>query len=215
MPSDRLEHLGLGMRLIRHTNEFFTRLFHECSVVAPPQLPEHGPAILVSNHTAGLDPLLLQSACDRLIVWMMAAEYYEIAALRPLFRKLRMIPVQRSGRDMPATRAALRALEEGRIVGVFPEGRIETERRLLPFHSGVALLAFKSGARVYPAYIDGTQRGREMIPSLFRPCSAVVAFGPEVALDRADTGRDGLERATAVIRSAVQALKDACDPFTG
>lgn len=206
--SDRLEHLGLGMRVIRHANEFLTRNFHECSVVAPPQLPERGPAILASNHTAGLDPLLLQSACDRLIVWMMAAEYYDLPVLRSLFRKLQMIPVQRSGRDMAATRAALRALEEGRILGVFPEGRIEAARALLPFHTGVALLAFKSGAPVYPAYIDGTQRGREMVPSLLRPCSATIAFGPEIALDRGDAGREGLERATAAIRNAVQALKN-------
>jgi 1-acyl-sn-glycerol-3-phosphate acyltransferase len=197
--------------MIAHANEFLTRLFHECVVVAPPQLPARGPAILVSNHTAGLDPLLLQSACERLIIWMMAAEYYHMPVLRPLFRALRMIPVQRSGRVMAAMRAALRELEQGRIVGIFPEGAIATDRRLLPFQTGVALLAFKSGAPVYPAYIDGTQRGRDMLPSLLRPCSAIVAFGPEVPLDRSDTTREGLERATGQIQAGVAALKDACD----
>jgi 1-acyl-sn-glycerol-3-phosphate acyltransferase len=208
---DHVDRQHRAVRAILAGNEFFSRLFHELHVLNECTLPATGPAILVSNHTAGLDPLLLQSACSRLVVWMMAKEYYDIPGLRYVFGKLQMIPVERSGRDMTATRAALRALENGRVLGVFPEGRIEIDRQLLPFQTGVALLAVKSGAPVYPAYLDGTQRGREMVPSLLRPCSATLAFGPAVQLDRSQSGREGLESATAAIQAAVQRLKDRCD----
>lgn len=200
------------MRTIAAVNEYFTRFFHELAALNPCTLPTDGPAILVCNHTAGIDPLLLQSTCPRLIVWMMAREYYELPLLGWLFRKLEMIPVERSGRDLAATRSALRVLEQGRILGVFPEGRIETARTLLPFQTGVALLAQRSGAPVYPAYLDGTQRGREMVPALLRPCSATVAFGPKVDLDGLPGGRDALEPATERIRASVERLQMRCEP---
>jgi 1-acyl-sn-glycerol-3-phosphate acyltransferase len=208
---DHVDRQSMTLRAILAANQFFTRYFHELIVLNDCMLPEKGPAILVCNHTAGIDPLLLQSVCSRVVVWMMAREYYDIPGLRYLFERLQMIPVERSGRDMAATRAALRALEGGRVLGVFPEGRIETDRQLLPFQTGVALLAAKSGAPVYPAYLDGTQRGREMVPALLRPGSATLAFGPEVAFDRSESGRAGLEAATAAITEGVRRLKNRCD----
>lgn len=206
--SDLLADQGLALQLIGAANEFFTRYFHELTVLSPCALPHTGPAILVCNHTAGIDPLLIQTACPRLVVWMIAKEYYDLWPLRYLFRKLEMIPVQRSGRDMAATREALRALSAGRVLGLFPEGRIAPNHELLPFQSGVALLASKSGAPVFPAYLDGTQRGREMVPSLLRPCSATLAFGRQVSMDYTDTSKEGLERATLAIRQAVSQLRD-------
>jgi 1-acyl-sn-glycerol-3-phosphate acyltransferase len=208
--ADHVDRQPLAVRAILAGNEFFTRLFHELCVLNPCTLPPTGPAILVCNHTAGLDPLLLQSACPRLVVWMMAKEYYDIPLLRGLFQRLQMIPVERSGRDLAATRAALRVLDQGRVLGVFPEGRIETQRQLLPFQTGVALLAARSGAPVYPAYLDGSQRGREMIPSLLRPCSATVAFGPRIELDAQIGDRDGLDQATRQIEAAVRSLQELC-----
>jgi 1-acyl-sn-glycerol-3-phosphate acyltransferase len=206
--ADHLQEQDRAVRLIAATNEFFTRYFHEITVLTPCPIPETGAAILISNHTAGIDPLLLQSAGpQRLIVWMMAKEYYEIPVLGRIFRKLQTIPVERSGRDLAATRAALRVLEEGRVLGVFPEGRIEPDRQLLPFQTGVALLAQRTGAPVYPAYLDGTQRGREMVSSLLRPCSASVVFGPRVALDGQANGRDGLEQWTQAIMASVARLQ--------
>src|SRR6266568_8614911 len=97
--------------------------YHNVEVVSPCQLPAKGPAILVCNHVSSLDPMLLQWACSRLIVWMMAKEYY-LPGTRWLFDVIRVIPVERSRRDMVATRAAMRALEDGHVLGIFPEGRL-------------------------------------------------------------------------------------------
>ena len=174
-------------------------------MLAPQRLPRRGSAILVCNHTSGLDPLLIQSVCSRLIVWMMAKEYYDLKWLTPIYRTVEAIPVDRGRPDMAATRAALRALSMGRILGVFPEGRIETSRELLPFNTGVAVLALRSRAPVFPAYLDGTQRGKEMGPAFAIPNRATLRFGPEVVLERA-AGRRQLATATAAIETAVRSL---------
>jgi 1-acyl-sn-glycerol-3-phosphate acyltransferase len=134
---------------------------------------------------------------------MMAKEYFKYSAMRWMFDTVGVILVERSGRDMAATRAAIRALESGHILGVFPEGKIEPSRELLPFQSGIGLLALKTGAPVYPAYLDGAQRNRGMIEAVLRRGNASIAYGPQVDLRDAD----GVKEATARIQAAVENLR--------
>jgi 1-acyl-sn-glycerol-3-phosphate acyltransferase len=172
-------------------------------------LPRTGPAILVSNHTSSIDPLLLQAFSPRLIRWMMAKEYFDFKPLRWLFDTVGVILVERSGRDLAATRAAMRVLEAGYVLGVFPEGKIETSDDLLPFQSGIGLLAIKTKAPVFPAYLDGTQRKREMIEAFLRPSTGSVTFGPRLALGDLGDSRAEIVEATRRIQCAVESLKNA------
>jgi 1-acyl-sn-glycerol-3-phosphate acyltransferase len=196
----------LSIRVLRALDVCFARIYHQVSVGSPHRLPRNGAGILVCNHISALDPVLIQSVCPRLIVWMMAREYYDLPLVGRIFRMVEAIPVDRSGRDMGATRAALRALSHGRILGVFPEGRIETSKQLLPFQTGVALMAMKTGLPVYPAHIEGSQRGKEMLASVITPNSAKVSFGVPIFLPRTHSSRDELQDATARIEAAVAAL---------
>jgi len=189
------------------SNVIFSRAYHRTIVRQPQRIPRRGPAILACNHISGLDPLLLQSVCPRPVVWMMAREYYEIAALTWVFQAINAIPVDRSGRDTAATRAALRALGDGRVLGIFPEGKIETSRDLLPFQTGVAMLAIRTKVPVCPAYLDGTQRDMSMLRAFFTPNESTISFGPPVQFDRSSTSRQALEAATERIEAAVAALR--------
>lgn len=208
MPQNRLDSVHrpedrLDLRLLRATNLLFSRIYHNVNVLCPQRLPHAGPGILVANHISGLDPLLIQSVCPRLIVWMMAREYYEIPQLNRIFRTISAIPVDRSGRDMPAMRSALRALGQGRILGVFPEGKIETTQQLLPFQTGVALMASRTGVPIFPAYVEGTQRNLSMKRAYLFRQEAVLAFGRPIHL----AGRPDLELATSRIQQAVENLR--------
>lgn len=191
----------------RGINRLFTRVYHHVEVRSPPQIPPSGGAILVSNHISGLDPLVIQSALNRPVVWMMAKEYYEIASLRWLFELIQAIPVQRSGRDMVAMRSAMRTLENGNILGVFPEGRIAATRELLPFQTGVALMAAKTATPIYCCALDGNSRGLEMRQAFSRRCEIKLAFGGRSEFDRCSTSREHLEAATASIKADVDALR--------
>src|SRR4051812_42213381 len=128
-PTKRPENRPI-LRFLQAFDVCFARIYHRLSVRLPQRLPRDGPAILVCNHTSGLDPLLIQSVCPRLITWMMAREYYNVRGLGWVFKAVGAIPVERSGRDLASTRAAMRALANGAILGVFPEGKIETSREL-------------------------------------------------------------------------------------
>ena len=187
-------------------NLAFCRVYHRVKIRRPLAIPPKGPAILVCNHVSGLDPMLIQSCSRRLVIWMMAREYYDIKALGWMYRTVHAIPVERSGRDLAATRAALRALHDGHVLGIFPEGKIETSRALLPFQTGVALMAIKADVPVYPAYLDGTQRGKEMVAAVARPNRATLTFGDAVEFDRSSTARPALDAATEKIQQAVNML---------
>jgi 1-acyl-sn-glycerol-3-phosphate acyltransferase len=184
-------------------NRIFCRGYHSIDLLTPCTVPRRGAAILVCNHISGLDPLLVQSLVPRLVTFMMAREYYDQRLIRWVFEVVQAIPVDRSGRDFAATRSAMRALAGGRVVGIFPEGKIETERALLPFQTGVALMAIKTHAPVYPAYLEGSQRGMEMIPAIAIANRATMSFGPAVEFDRRSTGKPALESATDTISRAV------------
>ena len=201
------------IRALHGLNVLFVKGYHRLRVLTPCKLPLSGAGILVCNHTSGLDPLLIQSTTPRVITWMMAKEFYDLPALNWAFKLLRAIPVSRSGRDTSPTRAAIRTLHEGGLLGVFPEGRIERERALMPFQTGVALMAIKTGVPVYPAYLDGTQRTyRSMAAAFANANNATLTYGPPIVFDRSSTDKDALVAATATIQSAVQALMDRTPP---
>ena len=185
----------------------YARIFHRLEVRSPPCLPRRGPAILVCNHISGLDPLLIQAVCPRLIVWMMAKEYYEQPLIAGLIRRIEAIPLARQGRAQAATRQAMRALAKGRVLGIFPEGRIETSRELLPFQTGVAMIALRTATRVYPAFLDGSQRGCSMMRAYLRPQHARLAFGPPLELDASPGVPPDLDSATNSIYEAVDRLR--------
>ena len=179
----------VSIQILKAVDKLFARVYHNVEVRNPLNLPKTGPAIVICNHTSGLDPMLLQSCCHRLIIWMVAKEYYELKFLKPFFKTLEAIPVDRAARDTGAVRLALRALSEGRVLGVFPEGKISPTRgTLLPFQPGVAQMAIKMRSPIYPAYLDGTQCGiTDITPAYLRRQRAILRFGEPIDLFSANT----------------------------
>jgi 1-acyl-sn-glycerol-3-phosphate acyltransferase len=167
----------------------------EAERMAP--LPEHGAAILIANHTCPVDSMLLQAASRRVLGFLIAKEYYDYWAFGWICRLLRCIPVRRDGHDLAATRAALRALEEGRVVPMFPEGRITptSGRELGEPRPGVAFIVLHARVPVIPAYVWGTPSTNKFGTALRTPAHAHVVFGAPI--DVADFAPEGpIDKAT-------------------
>lgn len=176
-------------------------------------LPGTGPAILIANHTCGIDHMLLQSSSRRLLGFMVAREYYDAPWLRWICSFIGCIPVNRDGRDVAAIRAGLRALGEGRVLPIFPEGMIipASGRRLGPFKPGTAYIAIRAGVPVVPAYIIGTPPTDEIIWSLATPSRARVFYGDPIDLSDIARHRAGDKSVQSVVierfESALLALQ--------
>lgn len=144
----------------------------------PLKLPESGPAIVVANHISGIDPFLLIAASKRPIRFIVASEQYHRFGLNWMFRASGCIPVNRTGKPERAFRAALKALQEGEVIGIFPHGTIHLEsdphRKLKP---GAVRLAQLADCKVYPARIDGVRaEGDLFLPAVLRGHTSVESF---------------------------------------
>lgn len=164
-----------------HLNATYCTIYHRLRTGRAP-LPMRGPAILIANHTCNIDHFLLQVGTDRKLGFMIAKEYYDFPPFRPFCRMIGCIPVNRNGKDLAATRAALRALEEGRVVPMFPEGKIipKSGTEIGAGKHGVAFLALRAKVPVIPAYIEGTPRSNTFPRSFFTPSHARVTYGPAI-----------------------------------
>lgn len=159
----------------------YAKWFHRCRCEGLEHLPcgrDVGPLVLVVNHTAGVDPLLVQAACPFFVRWMMGRDM-RTRHLSDIWDWAEVIDVNRKGRDTSSARAAVRVLKAGGVVGIFPEGRIERPRgTLLPFHPGVGMIVQAGGARVLPVFIRGTPHAPTAWGSLARRGRARITFGP-------------------------------------
>jgi 1-acyl-sn-glycerol-3-phosphate acyltransferase len=154
---------------------------HRLRIHGRHHVPRRGPVLLVSNHTSGIDPMLIQAAVPRLVHWMMAREYM-IRPLGWLWRTIGVIGIRRNDPELVATRKAINLLREGRAVGVFPEGGIH-RGELGRFHSGVELIARRGGATVVPVHISGTPDHRNPLLAYLIPSRSRVIFGAPFTLD--------------------------------
>lgn len=182
-------------------NRLFCRRYHRLNRIALP-LPERGGAIVVANHLSGLDPLLLIASCARPLRFLIAREEYERFGLRWLFRAVGCIPVDRSARADGALRAALRALRDGEVIAMFPQGGIHTAETPALLKAGVARLAGRSGCLVYPAHIDGVRApGHVLRPVVLRARARVRAFAPLACADGEQ--RACLDRLTRLLHKSL------------
>lgn len=167
--------VGLLWRILR----LYARLLHRVAHHGMEDLRDQiqsGPLIVVSNHTGSVDPLLIQAGCRFNIRWMMASEMMS-PQLDWLWRRQKLIPVDRDGRDVASARQALRHLEAGGTVGIFPEGRIvQPPRQIRPFHLGVGLIVARSKAPVLLVWVSGTPETSSLIDSLITPSRARIEF---------------------------------------
>lgn len=147
---------GLVQTGLYFINRLLTRLLWRTEVTGQVDLPSGQGAVIVCNHRASIDPWFIQIASQRMVHWMVAAEYFPVPVVGWLLRFMEAIPTRRGGVDTASTRAAIRYAAEGRLVGMLPEGRInDTPAVLLPVRPGAILVALKARVPVIPCYIEG------------------------------------------------------------
>jgi 1-acyl-sn-glycerol-3-phosphate acyltransferase len=165
--ANRADWGGKWLNRLDGLNRLFCRRYHRLRHGRVP-LPARGPALVVANHVSGLDPLLMIAACRRPLRFIIAREQYERRWLKPLFRAIGCIPVERLANSRPALRAARQALEAGEVVALFPYGRIrlddEPPGRL---KRGVLHLAEQTGAPIVPLRIDGVRGQGHTVTAVF------------------------------------------------
>lgn len=121
-------------------------------------IPHRGPVLLVANHLLWYDPLLLGVIVPRRLWFLAKIEIFRLPFVGLCCRLTGQIPVHRGESDRAALELALTYLRQGRALTVFPEGAVAQHEGLLAAHTGVAMLALRSGAPILPIAHRGTRR---------------------------------------------------------
>lgn len=197
----------IAFPLLRQLNRLVCRLMYQVSPPPRSPLPEAGPVLVVSDHTSLSDPLVLLATAGRPIRFLMAREIYQRPHLRWVFRAFDCIPVTRGSYDVAAVRTMVRALQQGEVVGLFPEGGIHQYREESG-HLGIGYLVLKTGAPVVPVSISWDKvRPISLLGTLLRPGKAVVRYGAPIVLPpEPDPNRGRLGEVTADVMRAIRDL---------
>lgn len=120
-------------------------------------LPEHGGALIVCNHVSYMDSLLLSAVCPRLIRFVMEEDYANLPPLRGFLRRAGVIPISASNRTSirRAFNDVEKALSEGHIVCIFPEGRLTSDGEMNEFMRGIDIILRRSPVPVIPMALKG------------------------------------------------------------
>ena len=203
------------LNLLWRINRLYAFGFQRLRTVGAERIPREGALLLVSNHTAGLDPALIQAAVPRPVRWVMT-ERFRLRGLGWLWRLIRPVFVQGTGRAGRAAREAIRALHEGDVVGIFPEGGINRgpAGEVRRFHAGAGLIAAAAkDAMIVPVAISGTPRTHSVLGSYLRRGEAVVHFGePTSAAELEAESPDGDDRARRITTALRNRLTRMLEP---
>ena len=144
-------------------------------------LPEKGGAVVVANHVSGLDPLILIACSPRPLRFLIAREQYNRMGLTWLFRMAGCIPVERDKRPEVALREAMRAINAGDVVALFPHGKIHLDTDPpVKIKGGAIKLAEVTGCEIFPVRIDGVRaQGHVFLPILL-PGKVQVTLYPSM-----------------------------------
>lgn len=120
-------------------------------------IPETGPALLVSNHVSYIDAFMILATQRRRVRFLVWAPFLGIPGLRVLLRLANVIPIQGTAGPraiIQALRAASEALANGEVVCIFAEGGITRTGFILPFQRGFEQIVKKSPAPIIPICVD-------------------------------------------------------------
>lgn len=176
---EKYDHEALaGRRRILHwmiRNIGFRVLLKFKEVQGLEHLPTSGAAILMINHIAFVDPVVVMGSLPRMIVPMAKIEAYNVPIWGVFPRLWRVIPVSRGELDRKALRMALEVLAAGEVILVAPEGTRSSS--LGVGKEGVAYLAIRSDALVIPVAIDGTEGFPSIFPFGWQKQGASIRLG--------------------------------------
>ena len=185
----------------------FCRAYFGLELVGVEHIPATGPLVVTPNHQTYADPPLVSIPVRRRVYYMAWSRLFEVPLFGRLIRLLRAFPVQIESSDPRATREAVRLLQAGQVVMIFPEGERSRDGRVQRFKLGAFRLAASLAAPVLPVTIAG---GHDAWPPgrlLPRPGRITITYHrpiyPDPTLGPRQAAGDMAARAHAAVISAL------------
>ncbi len=183
-------------RCVRRILKVIVPCLFRTKAVGVENVPESDGLVLCCNHTSFTDIVFLIMFCPRQISFMGKAELFKNPVIAYIFRKMSAFPVQREKSDRSAIITAKKVVDEGGVLGIFPEGTRKPEGPPARGKAGAAMVALATGAKVLPVAIfrEGKQRlfGR-----------ATIRFGMPFEVCEEEMGAKPSHRALSAATSSI------------
>jgi 1-acyl-sn-glycerol-3-phosphate acyltransferase len=194
----------------------YLTLYHRCRNEGVEHIPKHGPLLITPNHLSFLDPFAVGVALiDRHLApgvdFGVAGkeEVFRNPLLAQIGRGMGMFPLHRERLDMAAMRTMLQILNDGKMLGLAPEGTRSPTGHLQLFQPVVAKMVISRHTPILPVGVIGSEKAMPIGMWIPHPVPITVRFGPVFELaeyyDRALT-EELLDCAAAQMRTHVAAL---------
>ncbi|MBS96461.1 MAG: 1-acyl-sn-glycerol-3-phosphate acyltransferase [SAR202 cluster bacterium] len=178
------------------------KIFAKVTVIGKQNIPKKGSVLIVSNHTANLDPAILAVMLPRTINFVGKTELFKYKITSFLMKALHVIPIRRFYLDRKGLVRIFEAIEQGKAIGFFPEGTRSGSSGLKKGNQGAAYIASKSGVSVIPVGITGTSKINSYLRFPFPFSKIVVNIGEEIQIDE----NCDLETGTNIIMNKIAEL---------
>ena len=169
----------IGYSLLTPIMRVLFKLYYNPKIINKEVIPKEGPILIVGNHKHVYDQCLTIMATKRVIHYMAKKEYFD-GKMAWFFKLVGCIPVDRSIKDHNATDKALKVLNSGGAIGLFPEGTRNKTKDvfLLPFKFGTVSMAKKTNATIIPFGLTGDYK--------FRSKNLTIRYGTPFKVGKMD-----------------------------
>lgn len=128
-------------------------------------IPRTGGVILASNHLSFIDSVFLPLIIERRVTFLAKSDYYTARgikgwAIKNFLKAAGMLPIDRSGgkASEASLRTGLSVLNQGDVLGIYPEGTRSPDGKLYRGRTGVARMVLEGNVTVVPVAMIGTEK---------------------------------------------------------
>lgn len=136
------------------TVHLFLKIVFRIHIEGKENIPLNGSFIAAANHVSALDPPVLASSINRQVFFMAKEELFKNPFIGWYFKTIGTFPVRRGMSDRGAIKKALQILNDGNVLGIFPEGT----RKSGEIQMGVVMMALKTNSPILPVALHNTDR---------------------------------------------------------
>jgi 1-acyl-sn-glycerol-3-phosphate acyltransferase len=172
-------------------------------------VPSSGAAILASNHLSFSDSIFLPLQCPRPVVFLAKSEYFTGRGIKgwlvkTFFKATGQLPIDRSGgkASEAALNTGLGVLEQGQLLGIYPEGTRSPDGRLYRGRTGIARMVLEAKVPVIPVAMIDTEKVQPIGKRLPRVRRVGIVYGKALDFSRFD----GMEGDRIVLRAVTDEI---------